>query len=168
MTTKPARVLAVPFALLAVLPAQEAAKKRLSYADVRQQMSWTGELPGVRVAWDGKHIEIAQGKASVWFDPATQQESPAAAEPQRAADAAAAKPTRFSARIHQGDLWIEPVRGEAPEGRGRRGGGGPRGNRGNRGAPAEDAVRLTEDGDAAGSKAEAHCNAAGTFASFVR
>jgi dipeptidyl-peptidase-4 len=172
MTTNIARVLAVPFALLAVLPAQEAAKKRLTFADARQQLEWGGALPGARVAWDGKHIEIARGKGTVWFDPATQQETQPveppqpAAEPQPAADAAAVTKTRFAARIHQGDLFVEPVRGDAQAGRGRRGGG--RGNRGNRGAPGEDAVRLTDDGDRGGSKAEAHCNAAGTFASFVR
>ncbi len=141
-----------PFVLVvcSVLPRLQAqGSERLSFADTRQPLAWQGKAPAVRWAADGVHLEIADGEAPVWLDPATGVRRPAPAAPAAAAPA----PTRRRVRVHDGDLWLDEA---ATPGR-----GAPA-------QPSERAVRLTDDGPAAGAKLECHLSPAGTHASFVR
>ncbi len=140
------------------------ASKRLTYEDTQRPIAWMGSVPSARIAWDGRHIDILTRKTTVWFDPATKTEGPAETQPEGPAGDAAAVAKVWRATVRDGDLWIEPRREGGQGGRGRRG----RGARSGEQTPGEAAVCVTSDGAAAGAKVEAHCNAAGTFASFVR
>ncbi|MGE3354942.1 MAG: S9 family peptidase [Planctomycetota bacterium] len=156
--------------LLAATSLAQDAPKRLSFEDTRLPIQWSGRLPGARWAWDGAHVELERGKASIWIDPATNAEVPPKPRPDAGDDEAEdddgerPSPDAFAVRVWEGDLWLEPRRG----GGGGRGPGGRRPRGGNRGAPGEDARQLTTDGVATGSKREAHLSPAGTQVSFVR
>lgn len=168
MSSSPTVLLPVPFAVLlavaAALPAQ--GTERLTFADVRTSISWQGRVPAARWAADGKHLEIEQGKAVVWFDPATGTEKPRPEPAAGAGAAAPAAPKQKVLRLHDGDLWLEEA--GAGNGRGAGRGRGRAGGADQAAAPGENAVRLTTDGAAPGKKEEARLSPDGSAASFVR
>lgn len=158
-------VLAATCVLLpAVLAQEQAAKKRLEFADLRRPISWTSAVPAAQFAADSVHVEWTEGKKRVWFDPASGavvEPRPPAGEPPAASTA-----VRWRARIHDGDLYAEKVVGAAPGGRGAgrsAGAAGPGGNA----SPGPDALQLTKDGGKPLPRTQAHISANGRSASFV-
>ncbi|HEU4420562.1 MAG TPA: DPP IV N-terminal domain-containing protein [Planctomycetota bacterium] len=145
--------------LLLAPPLAAQGQERLTWQDIRKQISWQGSLPDAKWAADGQHVEMEKGKMKVWFDPATGAEK----EKPKDQPAEASATMRKVVFVDEGDLWLD----ERPAGVGRpvRGRGGASGA-----APAKSdkAVQLTRDGAGPGKKEEVHLSPDGAFASFVR
>ncbi len=133
--------------LCALLPAQ--GTQRLTFEDTRKPIQWQGEVPQVRWADDGQHLELRAGRERILIDPRTGERS-------KAEDGVApVEPTvRKVAMVRDGDVYV--------------GTAGPGGRRrpGRQGAPdaAAGGERLTNDG---GDKRETHLSADGQRASYV-
>ncbi len=134
--------------------------EKLTRADLTKRILWQGREPSARWAPDGKHVELEEGKQVMWFDPATRESVPKP-KPDGAQPAAAAAPARRKVvLVRDGDLWLDEVDA--------RGGPNPRGRGSAASAPSEQAVRLTEDGAAAGKKEVPQLAPGEASVSFVR
>jgi dipeptidyl-peptidase-4 len=142
--------------LVAWLPAQGTG--RLTFEDTRKPIAWQGEVPDARWDDDGLHVVVQREGKPVWLVPKSGAVFPLGHIPVEDVPAT----PRQVLRIVDGDLYLDEVTATGNGGR-RRPGQGP----GAAGlSPA--AIRLTEDGKAAGDKQEAHLSPCGKFASFVR
>ncbi|MBL8753350.1 MAG: S9 family peptidase [Planctomycetes bacterium] len=151
--TPPIRSSSLLFAVLATAAfAAAQGTEKLTFGDTRKPLQWQGRIPSAAWAADGKHVEIAEMKTVVWFDPATgeSRKKPANAAP-------VAAPLRKTAVVREGDVWLVETSAERPRRRPRNGD-----------APTADGVRVTSDGAGPGKKEEAHVGGDGSVVSFVR
>lgn len=151
--------LALPPLLLAtwatVLSAQ--GTQLLEFADTGKAIRWEGDVPSARWAQNGRHVLLQDGKAMRRLDPVTGEAEPGDEPP------VAATGTRKVALVADGDVWLDEV---ADTGEARGGRKSPRLGRGPK--RSAQAVQLTRDGAATGSKAEAYVSPDARHVSFVR
>ncbi|HLQ36699.1 MAG TPA: DPP IV N-terminal domain-containing protein, partial [Planctomycetota bacterium] len=129
-------------------------KQRLTFEDTHKQIKWSDHAPAAVWAFDGKHVELIDGKARVWIDPATGARS----EPQKAPEPSADSESQMHhVAMRDGKLMLLDGGGRSI-GRGRR-------DRRSAGTDNGDGTVLVE---LKGKVREAHLAPGEGHASFVR